>query len=211
VTDSQWHTFLTQYSLELLADDRLLQRANVENAAREAKWLGCPPASEAQISAAEDRLQRELPPSLRSFYRVTNGWLLAGYSVFGIQPVEQIDWMSRSQPQLFEMLKSDLDDHPDPNVPPYPDPDSDAEFWYEQGVRVRRSLVLNRLGADALWLLDPETRRVDGEWAGGRFAAWEPGMKWYATSFAQLMIEERRTFLEIREHQRHEAVPGTGR
>jgi hypothetical protein len=114
--------------------------------------------------------------------------------------------MSRSQPQLFDMLKSDLDDRRNPDVPPDPDLDSDAEFWHEQGVRVRRSLVLNRLGDEALWMLDPETRTLDGEWAGGRFAAWEPGMKWYANSFAHLMIDERKTFLEIREHQRHEAM-----
>ncbi len=206
MTDAQWYAFLTEYSLELLADDELLRRASVDNAARQAKWLGCEPASEAQISAAEDRIQRELPPSLRSFYRVTNGWLLAGNSIFDIQPVERIDWMSRSQPELFEMLKSDLDDRPDPNVPPDAAPDSDAEFWYEQGVRVRRSLVLNRLGDDALWMLDPEARTLEGEWAGGQFAAWEPGMRWYATSFAQLMIEERKTFLEIREHQRRGAI-----
>jgi hypothetical protein len=76
MTDSQWHAFLVEYSLELLADHRLLQRANVDNAAREAKWFGFKPASEVQISAAEDRLQRDLPPSLRSFYRALP---MAGY------------------------------------------------------------------------------------------------------------------------------------
>jgi hypothetical protein len=95
-------------------------------------------------------------------------------------------------------------------VPPDPDPDSDAEFWYEQGVRVRRSLVLNRFGDDAYWMLDPQTRTVDGEWAGGRCSSWEPGMNWCAESFADLMIQERKTFLEIRERNRNESVSDGG-
>jgi hypothetical protein len=152
----------------------LLQRANIPEAAREAGWLGYAPASEAQITAAEDRLQRKLPPSLRSFYGVTNGWMLAGNSIFDILPVDQIDWLSHSHPQLFDLLASDLDNRPNPDTPPGPDTDLDDEFWYEQGVRVRRCLVLNRRGDDALWMLDPETRTVGGEWPGGRFRPGSP-------------------------------------
>ncbi|MCX5097256.1 SMI1/KNR4 family protein [Streptomyces sp. NBC_00365] len=36
-------------------------------------WLGFAPASEVEVAAAEARLGRRLPPSLREFLLVTNG------------------------------------------------------------------------------------------------------------------------------------------
>jgi len=42
-------------------------------------------------------------------------------------------------------------------------------------------------------------------------AAWEPGMNWYADSFAELMVQARNTFLEVRELERNEGAPDHGK
>ncbi|RUT03955.1 hypothetical protein DSM106972_048690 [Dulcicalothrix desertica PCC 7102] len=55
--------------------------------------MGYSPASESQILAAEQRIGKSLPPSLRTFYSVTNGWRTTGLCIYDILPVEEIDWL----------------------------------------------------------------------------------------------------------------------
>ena len=59
-------------------------------------WLGEPPASEDAISAAELRLGLTLPPSLKAFYRIANGWHWPHPEVRMILPVEQIQRLGDS-------------------------------------------------------------------------------------------------------------------
>ena len=66
-------------------------------------WIGFPPASEEQIEATELRLDRPLPPSLRDFYKITNGWGIVGCFIWNVLPVEQIGWLSDLEPDLLEL------------------------------------------------------------------------------------------------------------
>src|SRR5262249_2942622 len=93
-----WRLFLEQYSLELLATDD--ERIKIPAAARDSQWMGYPPATEAAIEAAERRLGRQLPPSLRTFYAVTNGWRSTGFFIWDVLPVEQLGWLRDREPQL---------------------------------------------------------------------------------------------------------------
>jgi cell wall assembly regulator SMI1 len=53
-------------------------------------WLGRPPASDSQISQAEERLGIALPPSYRTFLRVSNGWGKLTQSIWQLNAVEQL-------------------------------------------------------------------------------------------------------------------------
>jgi hypothetical protein len=67
-----WRAFLESYSQELLATSDLWQE--VPEDVREGGWMGYSGATDTAIAATERRLGRALPPSLRTFYIVTNGW-----------------------------------------------------------------------------------------------------------------------------------------
>src|SRR5687768_11792254 len=100
MTSSDWRMFLQHYSDELLrADD---QRINVPADARAARWMGFEPASAAAVEATEQRLGRRLPPSLRTFYQVSNGWRSTGFFIEDVLPVEQIGWLKDRDPNLYQ-------------------------------------------------------------------------------------------------------------
>ena len=189
-----WLLFLEQYSLELLATDD--ERIKIPAAARDSQWMGYPPATEAAIEAAERRLGRQLPPSLRTFYAVTNGWRSTGFFIWDVLPVEQLGWLRDREPQLYQ-LACKTEATPGPFRK---DPDGSRlrEFRHEQGTRVMRTLAITSPGDAAWWLLDPETVSETGEWAAGRWAAWQPAMEWSAKSFADLMQQEFETFLRLK-------------
>lgn len=162
------------------------------------QWFGYPPANESQIYNAEQRLGRPLPPSLRNFYLVTNGWYTTGCFIYNILPVEKIDWLQVIKPHLYEIaIRAENRSS-----------DSDAEDWlldyrYEQGTKVKRSLAISSEGDAAIWLLDPEDKDTNGEWAAGRWASWNPAMEWTATSFEGLMLQEFEFLIsrELREEE----------
>jgi hypothetical protein len=75
---ADWRSFLLEWSGEW-ADSRPDGEAgDEEEAARRARWLGFPPASEERIAALEQRLGRRMPPSYREFLKVSDGWRHAG-------------------------------------------------------------------------------------------------------------------------------------
>ena len=210
MTETEWHTFLSDYSDELLHSGDLLSYANVSNHARHSRWLGFPPATASEINAAEDRLKQNLPPSLRNFYLVTNGWMLCGYSIYDIQPVNEVNWLAVSQRQLFDLLfehRETMDvfeglhdqlaalQAMQPSNLRNAAPEMDA-YWYEQSIRPCRSLVLNKRGDAAFWMLDPGQRDAKNEWSAGFWASWEPGARWGLNSFADLLKAERDSFRE---------------
>nr|WP_309685185.1 SMI1/KNR4 family protein [Armatimonas sp.] len=184
MTSDEWRSFLTEYNYELLKNPKELHNCPTEVAA--AGWLGFPPATEEQIQATETRLGKRLPPSLRNFYTVTNGWHDLSSFIWEIFPVEKLDWLAVHQPNLFqpqEFIETELRSARD---------DQDREWIREEYVYVNRSLVITDWGDACCWLLDPERPDGQGEWPGGRWASWNPGMDWTATSFAELMQNERR-------------------
>ena len=88
--DFDWRTFLLRWSGEwadALPDDEV--RDADDEAARQSRWLGLPPASEERIAAMEKRLGRRMPPSYRNDFRVID--------------------RSQPYPRAVEMVRSDLD------------------------------------------------------------------------------------------------------
>lgn len=71
----------------------------------------------------------------------------------------------------------------------------------KSGTQVKRSLAISSWGDAAIWLLDPGEQDAQGEWAGGCWASWNPGMEWRATSFAQLMERELEDFIRLRDDE----------
>lgn len=93
----EWRPFLERWSAEWAdgkdaKNDAGDEREDGDREAREARWLGFEPAGEERILALEDRLGCPLPPSLRSFLQVTDGWRHAGDSIPLLAGTGGIDW-----------------------------------------------------------------------------------------------------------------------
>jgi SMI1 / KNR4 family (SUKH-1) len=190
MTSDEWRLFLTEYNRELLEYPEELNNCPAEVAA--AGWLGFPPASEEQIQATEARIGRRLPPSLRNFYAVTNGWRDLNIFLWDIFPVEKLDWLPAYYPNLFydeEYLEQYLHNARD---------EQEREWTRQQMVYVSRSLVITDHGDAGFLLLDPERQNENGEWAAGHWASWNPAMDWETSSFAEQIQKERETWLRLR-------------
>jgi hypothetical protein len=196
--EQDWRRFLERFSEELLAADDI--RLHVPEEVRRERWMGYGLATEKAIATAELRLGRSLPPSLRSFYAVSNGWRETGFFIWNVLPVEEIGWLREKEPGLYG-LACEAEAEPGPFLR---DPGGMRLQHYreEQGTRVKRALVLNSRGDAATWLLDPGALPLGGEWLGGRWAGWNPAMRWTATSFADLMKQELESFLQLRNRER---------
>lgn len=157
---ADWRIFLQEYSAEFLVsqflqgmklDDRGDQFVSAEQ--RESRWLGNPAATEEQIVGTEQRLGIRLPPSLRNFYLVSNGWKTVCYSV-DLLPIDEIGWFAEQEPELLDAW-------------------ADLEFFVEELAVLRRCLLVSvdDGGAGEYLLLLPEVG-PDGEWPA---YDWWPG------------------------------------
>ena len=157
--------------------------------ARDAKWFGFPPASDEEISTAERRLDIPFPDDLREFYRTTNGWMLCGATIYDIMPVQELCWLSTGDPDLWSICE----------VNPLPPKESGAAYedWYDQGIKVCRSLMLNTRGDDARLLYDPEPAISAGEQRYGTWAAWHPAMQWRSNTLLEFFEQQRATLSEM--------------
>jgi hypothetical protein len=186
-----WRSFLARYSEEGLAwEESSGLSALIPQDVTEACWMGFAPADERAVQAAESRLGRRLPPSLRCFYSASNGWRGLGESCrsYGVLPVEEIGWLrDRDHPANKSALRAESAPGPFKN-----DPGNQRwnEYRYEQGTRVRRSLVISFVRA--LWLLDPGVLPHEGEWPGCYWLEWRAVMSWRGTNFAELLAEKFR-------------------
>lgn len=188
MTSLNWNKFLADYSLDLSMRIQLLDWAEVPQIAREVGWFGFAPATEDEITSAERSLGIQLPDDLRAFYRVTNGWMLCGHSIYDIRPVEELCWLSEGAPELWSICEMD----PEP-----PQDDDDREWWYNQGIKVCRSLMLNTRGDDSTLLYDPAGDLYTGELRYGTWAAWNPAMEWTAKTFQDFFQQEREILAHI--------------
>jgi hypothetical protein len=126
-------------------------------------WLGFAPASAEQVTAAERRLGCVLPPSLRSFLLMTDGWTYAGSFIYRLAGTAELAW-----------LRDTTDAHW-----------ADA---YDDDV-VRRSLRLSLEGDASVLFLDPADVDQNGEWAAYRLASWSGTGPERHDSFADLMFD----------------------
>ncbi|MFG3438460.1 SMI1/KNR4 family protein [Nonomuraea sp. NPDC047897] len=115
-------------------------------------WLGCRPAAEDEIRSLEKRLGCVLPPSLREFLLVTNGWRHAGNFVWSLRGTGEIGWLAELEPMWADVYAG-----------------GDEE---DQEPATARSLLIS-LEADAgVVYLDPGDVDERGEWAAYDVFSW---------------------------------------
>lgn len=185
MNEYEWELFLEEVCILQLGCEKLIASASLPDAIYASDWLGRCPATEEQIFATELRLKVKLPEDLKAFYRATNGWMLFGTYHYGIVPVEELNWLSESDPSLWSICE--VDEAP-------PSDNAEREFWYEQGIRVRRSLMLSVVGTEYAMLYDPLSN--DCEKAYGMWVAQNPAMEWTDVSFSNMFERERKYLLE---------------
>lgn len=186
-----WRPFLLKWSGEWadsLPDSET--RGEEDEAARQARWLGFPPASEGRITALEKRLGRRMPPSYREFLKVSDGWRHAGGFVSLLAGTAEARWHD-DESGLADTFEEDLDEDSEPEER------READLW-------RRGLQLD-VESDATYvLLDPEDVDEDGEWAVYTWAGWRAAPPERHASFLAFMRDMHREFHNLR------ARPGDG-
>ncbi|MEV6510619.1 SMI1/KNR4 family protein [Streptomyces sp. NPDC051642] len=191
MTDStafDWRSFLLGWSGEW-ADSLLESEKGGEGneAARRARWLGFPAASEERIAAMEERLGRQMPPSYREFLKVSDGWRHAGGFVSLLAGTGDARWHNNA---------SGLADGFEEHLPE--DAGPEADIW-------RRGLQLDVESDITHVLLDPEDVDEDGEWAVYTWASWRAEPPERHANFVAFMRDMHREFHSL------QARPSDGR
>ncbi|MGC0379518.1 SMI1/KNR4 family protein [Streptomyces sp. SAI-229] len=187
-----WRPFLLEWSGEWadsLPDGEA--RGEADEAARRARWLGFPPASEERIAALEERLGRRMPPSYREFLKVSDGWRHAGGFVSLLAGTADARWHD-DESGLAAMFEEDLDEDAGPEER------LEVDIW-------RRGLQLDVESDVTYVLLDPEDVDEDGEWAVYTWASWRAAPPERHASFLAFMRDMHREFHSLR------ARPGDGK
>lgn len=180
----EWRPFLERWSAEWADTYDADQEAQDDDRdARAARWLGFEPADEERLAALELRMGRPLPPSLRSFLQVTDGWRHAGHFVYLLAGTEHIDWCG-DPCGLSEIWLEGLDE------------DADEEEVREASVWAR-SLQLAVESDMVDVLLDPDDIDERGEWAVYSYASWRGSPPQRHASFKHFMEDMYQEFLRM--------------
>ncbi|GHA44521.1 hypothetical protein GCM10010372_50530 [Streptomyces tauricus] len=176
-----WRPFLLRWSGEWadsVPSGKALSAG--DEAARQGRWLGFPPASEELIAAMEERLGRRMPPSYREFLKVSDGWRHAGGFVSLLAGTTDAHWHD-NESGLAEMFEEYQDEDAGPEER------QEADIW-------RRGLQLDVESDITYVLLDPEDVGEDGEWAVYTWASWRAEAPERYTSFYEFMRDMFREF-----------------
>ncbi|MFI0266956.1 SMI1/KNR4 family protein [Streptomyces luteogriseus] len=180
-TAFDWRSFLLGWSEEWadsLSDDDT--RSEDDEAARQARRLGFPPASEERIAAMEKRLGRRMPPSYREFLKISDGWRHAGGFVWLLAGTADARWHN-DESGLGDMFEEYLDEDAGPEER------HEADLW-------RRGLQLD-VESDATYvLMDPDDVDEDGEWAVYTWASWRAAPPERHANFRAFMRDMHREF-----------------
>ncbi|MFF2848240.1 SMI1/KNR4 family protein [Streptomyces sp. NPDC058001] len=190
-TAFDWRSFLLGWSGEWA--DSLPEgetRGEDDEAARQARWLGFPPASEDRIMAMEKRIGLRMPPSYREFLKVSDGWQHAGGFVWLLAGTKEARWHN-DESGLADVFEENLDEDSQPEEL------READLW-------RRGLQLD-VQSDAMYvLMDPEDVDEDGEWAVYTWAGWRAAPPERYPNFLEFMRDMHREFHTLRAHRSDE-------
>jgi hypothetical protein len=176
----QWRPFLKRWSEEWIrAHDPENNQPLDEDVVRDG-WLGFAPASADEIAAAEARLGCSLPPSLREFLEVTNGWRDCGHFIYRLAGTAELGWLRDIEPTWIDFYGAAADEGLDE----------------EEGVTVlfERALQVSLEGDVAVMFLDPGDVGPDGEWAAYWLASWSGMGPERYDSFYDLMYHQYASF-----------------
>ncbi|WP_435218254.1 SMI1/KNR4 family protein [Streptomyces sp. bgisy034] len=184
-TAFDWQSFLLRWSGEWadsLPEDET--RSEDDEASRQARWLGFPPASEERIAAMEERLGRRMPPSYREFLKVSDGWRHAGGFVWLLAGTEGARWHD-NESGLADHFEEYLDEDAGPEER------READLW-------RHGLQLDVESDITHVLMDPEDVDEDGEWAVYTWASWRASPPERHENFLEFMQDVYREFHSLR-------------
>lgn len=179
-----WRPFLEQWSQEWVVGHDPESDGPLAAEVLRDGWLGFGPASEAEVAAAEARLGRRLPPSLREFLLVTNGWRNAGTFIHRLAGTAELEWLRDTDDRSWIEAWEDLAE--------------DDEVQDDEAKVLSRSLRLSLDGDAAVMLLDPGDVDEDGEWAGYWLASWSGAGPERHDSFHDLMHRQWVSFHGVR-------------
>lgn len=193
-----WRELMTRWNAELLDTPDALRHAPADVVA--SGWLGCPPASEEQIRAAEARICSRLPPSYRAFLQVSNGWRHLGHFHWKLWSADEIDWFRVRNQQWIDAYQEPAEGYDEVSEAEHrvygPDQrDVDFRLAYLDSL-----LEVSERGDGVILLLNPEIVFEDGEWEAWDFGTWYPGAHRFQ-SFWDLMQELRSSFIRLRNNK----------
>ena len=145
------------------------------------------PATQREIAETEDRLGVRLPPSLRNFYLVTNGWPADGWTHPAINPLDLLNYLEFHKPDLGLYAIADEAERCEKPFPDDPDGSRRDEYRFEEGTRVKRSIALNFDTDDTGTVLVDPVVASGTEWPCAKWAHFYTGMDWSDRSFADYM------------------------
>ena len=203
-----WERFLKRMSRYIIATGEFKDELTPE--VIESDWLGYPGATEKQIVAAEKRLGIRLPPSYREFLRVTNGWRMVTNFIHKLWSVSEIGWHDERHREENDawmeawMEGGPVEDISDEEYRDYGrNPSSLSQPFRPQYLRTALEVSS---WTDGIYLLNPQTINVDGEWEAWFFAPWNLGASRYP-SFWDLLQGERRSFVHLMRRDRGRPTP----
>ncbi|MBC6456580.1 SMI1/KNR4 family protein [Actinomadura sp. HBU206391] len=178
----RWQPFLKRWSEEWISThDPEKEEPLDEDVIRDA-WLGFAPASAEEVAAAEARLGHSLPPSLREFLLVTNGWRNAGDFIDRLTGAAELEWLRDTADRDW------IDAYGG-----YADKDEE-----DDGDVLGRSLRISLTGDACVLFLDPNDVDESGEWAAYELASWSGTGPVRHGSFHDLMYDLYTSFHALR-------------
>jgi len=181
-----WAGFLRRWSEEWAGaqtSDDVEHFGEDEAAALRRRWLGFPGAVEERVAAAEARIGHRLPPSLRSFLAVTDGWLNAGNFVMRLAGAAELAPLDEAEAERYTGYEDWMPEGEEPS----------EEVLHRH--RMWHRAVRLGLEVDAgILVLDPGDVGPDGEWAVYLWHSWSgEGAERFA-SFRAFMRDRYRQF-----------------
>src|SRR6476661_5080065 len=177
-----WQEFMARWSRDMLASRHFADRLGILRSEYPGEytdeviasgWLGYPPANDEQIEATEKRLGLTLPPSYKSFLKVSNGWRVIDQFINRLWPVEEIDWLASTDPESVAVWEDA--------------PIGNGDILYESRYIASTIQISDvEYGGTAVYLLNPKVVSPSGEWEAWFFSHWNPGAAVYP-SFWEIM------------------------
>ncbi|WP_067800292.1 SMI1/KNR4 family protein [Actinomadura formosensis] len=179
----EWRPFLKRWSEEWISShDPEHDHALDADVAREG-WLGFAPAPAKAIARLAERLGLPLPPSLRGFLEVTDGWRDAGMFIYRLGGTAEIGFMRDMDASWIAAYGHDH---------------GDAEYAAATGALLRRAVQISLDGDASVLFLDPDDIDDHGEWAAYELASWSGEGPQRKSSFYDLMYDLYASFHALR-------------
>ncbi|MEV5546769.1 SMI1/KNR4 family protein [Streptomyces sp. NPDC052309] len=153
-----WQQFLGRWQQEWIPDEDDAEELAEGGVTPDDLALAAPPAAEAEIAAAEERLGTRLPPSYRQFLKASNGWRLDQGSIYRLGAAHEIGWFGDpfGMTAIYQEGLTERSTEQDVLL---------AGMW-------RRALQLETDSDMSYALLDPGDTDEDGEWAVYVYRGW---------------------------------------